>query len=326
MILITSAAGGVGRPLVRKLVANNKEVRAFVKNEEQAQRARADGATDVVIGDIRKQGELEAALRGVRQIYHVAPTQLIEEVPVAKRLITAARAEQLDHIVFHSVIHPDITDLPHHQQKLLVEELLKESNLPVTILRPSHYMQNILDFWDFFGAGLLPYPTSPDSRMGVVDCDDIATAAANVLSNPDGHIGKTYDLSAVELTRHDMAKIWSRVLNHPMTAIRLPPQTLTHPLAAVGSLGAAVAHSVFSNGLHILPKVVRGLRVASNARGFSNWPSDAQDTYVTMMKYYDVHGLPAGNLNDLTKLLSRAPTSYEQFARRIAAAHGVVAS
>lgn len=323
MILVTSAAGGVGRPLVRGLVANGKGVRAFVKNDDQAQRARSDGAAEVVIGDLRQPGDLEKALRGVVQIYHAAPTQLVDELPVAERLIEAARAEQLDHIVFHSVIHPTIAELPHHRQKLLVEGLLEESGLPVTILRPSHYMQNVLEFWDFFGAGLLPYPTSPESVMGVVDADDVAAAAANVLTNPDGHIGNTYDLSTVELTRHDMARIWSRVLGHPMTAIRLPPQTLTQPLAAVGPFSAPIARSLLSSKLRSFPNIVRGLRAAPNARGFRSWPADAQDTYVKMMAYYDVHGLPAGDFDDLPKVSPRPATGYEQFARRIAAQQGM---
>lgn len=325
MILVTSAAGGVGRPLVRGLVANGLGVRAFVKNEDQAKHARADGASEVAIGDLRRPGDLESALRGVGQIYHAAPTQLVDELPVIDRLIATARSEELDHIVFHSVIHPDIAELPHHRQKLLAEGKLRDSGLPVTILRPSHYMQNVLDFWDFFGAGLLPYPTSPESVMGVVDVDDIAAAAANVLTNPDGHVGKTYDLSTVELTRHDMARIWSRVLGHPMTAIRIPPESLTNPLAAVGPFGTAIVRSLLSTKLRSLPDIVRGLRAAPNARGFRSWPADAQDTYVKMMNYYDVHGLPAGNLDDLPKVLPRPATSYEQFARRIATEHGVAA-
>ena len=176
MILVTSAAGGVGRPLVRQLVADGHPVRAFVKNDEQARRSREDGATETVIGDLRRPGDLENALRGARQIYHAAPTQLIDERPVAERLIAAAAAEKLEHVVFHSVIHPDIAELPHHRQKLEVEGLLRDSDLPVTVLRPSHYMQNVLDFWAFFSSGLLPYPTSPQSRMGVVDVEDVAEA------------------------------------------------------------------------------------------------------------------------------------------------------
>jgi len=325
MILVTSAAGGVGRPLVRQLVANGQVVRAFVKDENQARRSKADGAAETVIGDLRRPGDLEKALHGARQIYHAAPTQLIDEVPVAERLIAAATAEQLDHVVFHSVIHPDIAELPHHRQKLIAEGILHASGLPVTVLRPSHYMQNVLDFWDFFGAGLLPYPTSPDSRMGVVDVEDIAAAAATVLMTPEGHIGKTYDLSTVELTRHDMARIWSRVLGHPMVAVRIPPQALENPLVALRPFGAAIAQSLFSTRLRSLPDIIRGLRAAPNARGFRSWSADAQDTYVQMMTYYDVHGLPAGNFEDLPKVLARKPISYEQFARRTAEERGVSA-
>ena len=323
MILVTSAAGGVGRHLVQELVAQGREVRAFVKNEDQARRSRADGAAEIVIGDLKRPGDLENALRGARQIYHAAPTQLVDEVPIAERLIAAAHAEQLGQVVFHSVIHPDIAELPHHRQKLRVEGILRDSGLPVTVLRPSHYMQNVLDFWDFFGAGLLPYPTSPESRMGVVDVEDIAAAAANVLITPEGHIGKTYDLSTVELTRHDMAGIWSRVLGHPMIAVRIPPQALTRPLVALGPLGSAIGQSLSATKLRSLPDIVRGLRAAPNARGFRSWSSDAQDTYVQMMTYYDGHGLPAGNLDDLPKVLPRPAIDYEQFARRTAAAHGV---
>ncbi|MBX7449301.1 NmrA family NAD(P)-binding protein [Mycolicibacterium sp. 3033] len=319
MILITSAAGGVGRPLVRQLAADGHAVRAFVKNKDQAQRSRTDGASDIVIGDLGRPGDLENALRGVRQIYHAAPTQLVNEKPVAERLIAAATAEELDHVVFHSVIHPDIAELPHHRQKLEVEGLLRDSGLPVTVLRPSHYMQNVLDFWDFFGAGLLPYPTSPDSRMGVVDVEDIASAAANVLINPGEHIGNTYDLSTVELTRHDMARVWSRVLGHPMTAVRIPPQALENPLAAAAPFGSAIVTSLLSTRMRSFPHIVRGVRAAPNTRGFQSWSSDAKDTYVQMMTYYDVHGLPAGNLDDLPKVLPRPAIGYEQFARRTAA-------
>jgi uncharacterized protein YbjT (DUF2867 family) len=182
MILVTSAAGGVGRPLVRALRAHGLDVRGFVKNDAQAALARCDGATEVVLGDLRKPGDLEAALRDTATVYHAAPTQLIDEVPVARRLIEAANDIHLEHIVFHSVIHPDIPELVHHHEKLIVEGLLQDSGLPVTILRPSHYMQNCLEFWEFIRAGLMPYPVSPHSVMGVVDVEDVAQAAANVLA------------------------------------------------------------------------------------------------------------------------------------------------
>lgn len=324
MILITSAAGGVGRPLVRGLTARGLAVRAFVKNSAQAQLARSDGATEVSVGDLRKPADLEQALAGVQQVYHVAPTQVIDEVPIAEVLIKAAASAGVEHIGFHSVIHPDIDALIHHQQKRLVEDLLHESPIPFTILRPSHYMQNYLEFWQFIVAGLAPYPVSTTSVMGVVDVEDVAESAANVLADPEHHDGKTYDLSAQELTREQMAAIWGQTLGHGVTAVRLPPDALNNPLAAAPTVPAIVAHSLRNVGLKALPGLVRGLRESSNARGIRSWPPEARDAYVTMMAYYDGHGLPAGDLDHLPRLLNRAPTTYAQFARRVATQRGAI--
>lgn len=323
MIVVTSAAGGVGRPLVRGLRGRGLDVRAFVKNDTQAQLARSDGATEVVVGDLRNRADLEKAFSGAKRVYHAAPTQLIDEVPVARALVEICTAHGVEHLGFHSVIHPDIDALVHHHQKLLVERLLHDSGLPVTILRPSHYMQNYLEFWEFMRAGLMPYPVSPTSVMGMVDVEDVAEVAANVLSAPDEHVGKTYDLSAQALDRNEMAQIWSRVLGHRVSAIRLPPNTVDNPLVAAPTLGAAVVQSLLNTKLNAIPHLVRGIRESSNARGIRSWPPEARSAYVGMMTYYDTNGLPAGNMADLPKLLGRKPTSYENFARRVAASRGV---
>ncbi|OLR94745.1 SDR family oxidoreductase [Actinokineospora bangkokensis] len=319
MILVTSAAGGVGRPLVRSLRARGLDVRAFVKDDAQAQLSRDDGATEVVVGDLRSRADLDRAVTGAKQVYHAAPTQLIDEVPIAHTLVELCTARDVQHLGFHSVIHPDIDALVHHHQKLLVERVLRDSGLPVTILRPSHYMQNYLEFWEFILAGLMPYPVSPTSVMGMVDVEDVAEAAATVLSAPDEHVGKTYDLSAQALDRNEMAQVWSRVLGHPVAAIRLPPNTVDNPLAAAPALGPAVVRSLLNTKLNALPHLVRGIRDSSNARGIRSWPPEARSAYVGMMTYYDSNGLPVGNMDDLPQLLGRTPTSYEDFAKRVAA-------
>ena len=322
MITVTSAAGGVGRLLVRQLAARNAAVRAVVKNESQAATTRRDGATEVVVGDLRSPTTLDTALAGAEVIYHAAPTQVIDERPIIEHLIATTPSSGLQHIVFHSVIHPNLHELTHHHQKDIAEGLLRESGIPTTILRPSHYMQNYLEVWEFLQAGVMPYPVSPESIMGVVDLADVAEAAANVLIDPSPHTGHTYDLSTVELTRHQMAAIWSRVLGHPVTAVRIPPSSLTNTLDVVPALPAVIGHAVRSTKLRSLGHIVRGAQAASNPRDMKNWPEDARQAYRTMMTHYDGHGLPAGDLTVLPTLLGRTPTSYEQFARRSAAELG----
>lgn len=322
LVVVTSAAGGVGRPLVERLAAAGEHVRAFVKNDEQADVARRAGAAEVVVGDLRASSELAAALRGAGRAYHAAPTQIIDEQPLLDAFVEAATSGDLRHLVFHSVVHPDLHVLPHHHQKDVAEQRLHDASVPVTVLRPSHYMQNYLELRDFIRVGSMPYPVSIRSVMGVVDVEDVAEAAVRVLREPAEHVGRTYDLSAEELTRDEMAEIWSGVVGHRVTAVRIPPASITNPLRSVHLLPQLVA-ALPSPRATSAVRLLKALDGARNVRGINTWSRDAVDTYRTMMSHYDEHGLPAGDLSHLPSLLNRAPTSYEQFARREAARRGV---
>ncbi|OZD62155.1 NmrA family protein [Rhodococcus sp. 05-340-1] len=323
MILVTGAGGSVGHAVLRDLNGRGEKVRAFVKDEKQAEGARADGATDVVIGDIRSAADVLAATVGVRRLFHVHPTSLVHEVSIAEDIVAACLANGVEHIVYHSVIHPEITEMFHHQEKGRVEEVFRRSGIACTNLRASHFMQNYLDFWEFMQGGVLPYPSSPNSVMGVVDAEDVSEVAANILAAPEGHENQTYDLSSEELDRHEMARIWSDVLGHPVSAVRLPPASLQNPLRGAGALVTVVAKSLLSTKIHAPQHVIRGLQQSSNARGIRNWSQDSRDCYERMMNYYDKNGLPAGDMTELPKLLGRPATTYREFAVREAARRGV---
>ncbi|MBI3212187.1 MAG: NmrA family NAD(P)-binding protein [Mycobacterium sp.] len=323
MILVTSAGGSAGRALVRELRSRQLNSRAFVKNDEQARAARSDGATDVFIGDIQSARDIDAAMVGVRILFHATPTSIVRELSMADALVAACRANGVKHIVYFSVIHPEIKEMFHHQEKLRVEGVFQQSGIPTTFLRASHFMQNYLDFWEFLLAGTLPYPSAPERVMGVVDAEDVSLVAANVLTAPDDHLDRIYDLSTQELNRHEMARIWSTVLGHRVTAVRLPPAALQNPLRATGAAVVIMRHSLASTGLSALPHILEGFKQSSNARGVRNWSQESRDCYERMMMYYDANGLPAGDMTVLPALLGRQPTSYEEFARREAARRGI---
>jgi uncharacterized protein YbjT (DUF2867 family) len=306
----------VGRALVRDLHGRGEAVRAFVKNENQARIARADGATDVVVGDIQSSEDVKRATVGINKIFHATPTSIVREVAIAEDIVAASRANGVEHIVYHSVIHPDIVEMFHHQEKGRVEDVFRESGIPSTFLRASHFMQNYLDFWDFLLAGTLPYPSSPNSVMGVVDAEDVSEVGAKILSAPQSHAGRTYDLSTQELTRHDMAAIWSEVLGHDVSAVRLPPEVVRSPLHGVRAAAVIIAKSLLATNVRAPLRVVRGIANSSNAKGVQSWPADSRDCYVRMMEYYDKHGLPAGDMTVLPELLGRPATSYREFAVR----------
>ena len=139
-ILITGAAGKTGHAVISALRERGAGVRALVHRPEQAASLHALGADDVVAGDLLDKDLLALAFEGVSSVYHVCPNMHPGEVDIADRIIAAARAAGVQHVVYHSVLHPQTAAMPHHWQKLWVEERLFESGIFFTILQLASYM------------------------------------------------------------------------------------------------------------------------------------------------------------------------------------------
>jgi uncharacterized protein YbjT (DUF2867 family) len=84
--------------------------------------------------------------------------------------------------------------MPHHWLKMRVEEEIFQSRLNYTIVQPAPYMQNILANWpEVVEQNSYTIPYSADTRFSMVDLDDVAQAAAIILTT-DGHEGAIYEL------------------------------------------------------------------------------------------------------------------------------------
>ena len=285
MILVTGAAGKTGRAVIRALRARALPIRALVHRSEQAQAIASLGANQVTIGDMRLQATMDQAVSGVRAIYHICPNMNPDEIAIGRMVIDAARAAGAEHLVYHSVLHPQTEAMPHHWQKLRVEELLFESGLSYTILQPAAYMQNLLAYWDsIVEQGIFRLPYVVETRLGMVDLEDVAAAAATVLTEP-GHVGATYELAGTDaLSQVEVASILAQQLGRPVRA-----QAIS------------------------LKEWERGAR----ASGLDDYRIA---TLIQMFRYYEQHGF-WGNPNVLTWLLARPPTSFAAFVERTARAH-----
>ena len=286
MILVTGAAGKTGRAVIGALSARGQVVRALVHRPQQAPVASAAGAQDVIVGDMRDRAILEQALaRGplaVRAIYHICPNISPEELPIARVVLRAARAAGVQHVVYHSVLHPQTEAMPHHWQKLRTEELLFETGLPFTILQPAAYMQNVLAYWDqIVEQGVYAVPYAVETRLSMVDLEDVAGAAAIVLTE-EGHAGATYELVGTgALSQIEVAGILERQLARPVRARAVP-----------------------------LDEWERGAR----ASGLGEYQVE---TLLQMFRYYERHGF-WGNPRVLTWMLGRTPTTFAAFVERTA--------
>jgi NAD(P)H dehydrogenase (quinone) len=287
MILITGAGGKTGNAIIKALIARGASVRALVRSSTHDASLKAMGVRDVAIGDMDDPRALSQATQGADAIYHICPNVSPHEVAFAKAMIDAATRASVQRFVYHSVLHPQIEAMPHHWNKMRVEEMLFSSHLDVTILQPTAYMQNSLAEWDRMvsdGIYRVPYPI--ETRLSLVDLDDVAQAATTVLTG-DGHIGATYELvGTVPMSQIEIAETFGRVLQRDIRAEAEPIELWN--------------------------------RRARNAA----MDNRQRETLTKMFEAYARHGLK-GNPNVLGWLLGHAPTSLAAFAAQIAAAQSV---
>jgi len=276
MILMTGTAGKTGRAVIRALLAQGEVIRALVYRP-------VDGLNvqETIVGDMRSPTILNQAMQGVRAVYFIAPNMSPDEFEMGRLAITAARSAGVEQFVYHSVLHPQIEAMPHHWQKLRIEEKLLESGLPFTILQPAAYMQNIMAHWSrIVDQGIYPIPYAAATRLSLVDLQDVAAAAATVLNQP-AHYGATYELAGTNpLAQTDVAQILSQVLKRQVQV-------------KVMSLDA--------------------WKRDADAAGLGRYQID---TLVSMFRYYDRFGF-AANPNVLSWLLGRPPTTFDEFIQRV---------
>lgn len=279
-ILVTGAAGKTGRAVLRRLGAGALRTRALAYRTEQAERLRRSGVDEVLVGDLVDRVAVRAAVRSAAAVYHICPNVHPQELAIGRNVVAAAAAEEVERFVYHSVLHPQIEAMPHHWEKLRVEEHLLESGVPCTILQPAPYMQNVLANWHRIKAeGRYPVPYAASARLALVDLEDVAEVAARVLVEP-GHLGAAYQLCGeVGLTQTEVAALLSRGLGRPVEV-----------------------------------EVIPGEAWASTARaaGLGEYQLEA---LLAMFVYYERHGL-TGGCRVLESLLAGPPCRFEQFVAR----------
>ena len=277
VILITGAGGKTGKTLIKSL-SKVESICALVHREEHVSLLKSLGAEKVLVGDMRAEAAIHAAMQGARAVYHICPNMCPDETTIGRLVIDEAQKAGVEHFVYHSVLHPQVENMNHHWQKMRVEEMIFESGLPFTILQPAPYMQNLLaGLKGVTENGVLRVPYSVDSKFSFVDLEDVAEAAKVVLTEPN-HRNTIYEVvGTLPMSHVEVAEIFSRVLKRNIRAER---------------------------------EEIGDWRL--RARGMSEY---AIENLVRMFEYYDRWGL-AGNPNVLRWILKRETISLEGFISR----------
>lgn len=281
-ILVTGGTGNVGGAVVNELLKRDADVRVLARKQPEA--GRLPAGVEVAIGDLLDPVSVEQAMQGVDKLF-LLNAVVTDELTQALIAYGIAKKVGLKHVTYLSVFKVDqFRDVPHFASKLAVESALREFGVPYTILRPAYYIQNDVNLKDaLLGAGVYPMPIGI-AGIAAADVQDIAETAAISLTG-EGHDGQTYDIvSPTMISGPGNAALWSKLLGKEITYAG-----------------------------HNFDQWEQAMRTR-----MPSW--SAFDLRMMLQGYFD-RGFTSTETEvaRLTKLLGRAPHSYEDFATQTAA-------
>lgn len=216
-ILVTGATGTVGGAVMRGLRQDALDGRISLagaaRSKASADRLR-DSGLDPVHLDLDAPETLRPALSGVDAVFLLTGYS-VDMLVHSKRLLDAARAEGVRHIVHLGAMAAEDTPHAHFAWHQLVERAIEGMGFDWTHLHPNFFMDTV---WNGFVA-------KPDRvvhfvgehRVSFISSDDMAAVAAAALRAPETHAGKRYPLAVEALTFSELATILSDMTGSAVT-------------------------------------------------------------------------------------------------------------
>src|SRR6476661_5041987 len=194
MILVIGGTGLIGGEVVRLLSQAGVPARALVRDSQSGHPL--PGIT-WVIGDLALPETLPSVVAGCTKLFLLTGNSE-NAYELQRHALAAARQAGVTQVVKGSAFgaSPHSTSMigrMHYQ----IETDLQESGLAWTMLRPHHFMQNLLGQADTIINDGIVYSSSGDGKIPFVDTRDIAAVALVTLTRP-GHHEKKYVITGSE--------------------------------------------------------------------------------------------------------------------------------
>jgi uncharacterized protein YbjT (DUF2867 family) len=233
LVLVAGATGQQGGSVVQALLARGHRVRALTRNPAApaASRLRGQGV-EIAVGDFNDHDSLVRAARGTDAVYAMStPFELGAERETAQGIAVteAAKAAGVGHVVYSSVASADrATGIGHFDGKYAVEEHLRASGVPYTVVAPVFFMENLLQPWTLPGLrqGKLAMALPGGRSLQQIAVADIGAFVAAVIERGEPVFGRRFDIAGDELTGDEVAAILSRETGRPVRYEGFPADAL----------------------------------------------------------------------------------------------------
>jgi NADH dehydrogenase len=242
VILVTGATGFVGGHVVHALRADDRPVRALIRDRRKGERLEAWGC-EVAEGDITKPETLGAATEGCDTVIHLVAIRQgrAEEfrrvmVDGTRNLLTAAREAGALRFVHMSAlgVSEETKDLvPYYRAKWDMEREVESAGIPHVIFRPSFIFAKDGGILPTFArlaklTPVTPIPGSGRQRIQPIWADDVGAYFSKAV-DLDAATNRTFELGGPDAVSWN--EFWERLkrvrgmrrpsLHMPMSLMRV---------------------------------------------------------------------------------------------------------
>lgn len=259
--------------------AGKIELLGATRSKDGAAKLRDAGFAPVEL-DFDDPATLRPALKRVDSVFLLTGYS-VDMLVQAKRLLDAAKAEGVSHIVHLGALAAPDTPHAHFAWHQLIERATEAMGFDWTHLHPNFFMDTV---WN----GFVRRPDRlvhfiGDRRASFVSSDDMAAVAAEALRNPQAHKGKSYPLAVEAMTFGELAGLLSDVTGRQVTYQPRPAselfaimqrqgaeanyaRSLSEGIAAIESGEFTLADATFDNVEQIIGRKPVGWREFAAAR------------------------------------------------------------
>jgi uncharacterized protein YbjT (DUF2867 family) len=237
-ILVTGASGNIGSEVVNLLlaVAPAVSIKAAVHSRQNVKKVKDGDRVKVIPIDYNESDTLRQALKDVDKLFLLTP-DVPNAAHLASNAVSEAKKAGIRHIVKQSVmgadLEADVGTMRLHRQ---VEEIIEQSGIPFTFLRPNEFMQNFINFHSpsIKGNNAFYIPLE-DAKVSLVDVRDIAAVAVKSLTDEDLHKNKTYLITGPEaLSYHQVAEILSNRIGRKINYVNISDEEARAAMKEIG--------------------------------------------------------------------------------------------
>ncbi|MBZ4317858.1 SDR family oxidoreductase [Streptomyces huiliensis] len=244
--LVTGATGAQGGAVLKLLSERGREVVGLARHTATPH----DGAIVRTV-DLADREGLCRAFEGVTRV--AAGLPLVYDMEMASayaaNLVHAAERAGVRRLVLNTnlPVPSKPTGYPAFETRRIAEETLRSSGLPITVLRPPLYLDNLFGPGHapaLVNDGVLAFPLPNSLPVSWMSLDDMAAATVAALDGADELVGSALPVGGPEaVTGPRLAELFARELGREVTFHAMAPGDFEAAVGAImgPELGAGIA-------------------------------------------------------------------------------------